>query len=432
MPDPHEPPTDTRTQFSADRRLALFDRLPEMIVVVDDVGTVLYANATLKQLTGHTDAAIGRNVFEFVHPDDVGYLMWSLDSRKNDEGEPGVAVQARCLNADGSWRVCEIIGLSLLDDPDVGAVVATFRDVARQSALADTPARLRSLVDKASDLLLLLDGDGTLLFANQAVTRVLDFDCDLVVGSSWDALIHPDDRVECGTRLAALRAGDTPQGQWRTRLVVNRGRGHRTFDLVAVDHFDDPVVAGIIVIARDISDLIDLEAELHRRQEELTFEATHDHLTGLLNRAAIRARVAAALEIHPARSDGTRREDEVLVLFCDLDGFKLVNDTRGHEVGDKVLHVAAQRLEATVRSGDVVGRWGGDEFVVLCLNPPDPTNTQSLIDRLRAEMRKPIDASGEPVTIDISVGVARAQPGISPDRVLRIADEAMYRAKRSR
>jgi diguanylate cyclase (GGDEF)-like protein len=163
------------------------------------------------------------------------------------------------------------------------------------------------------------------------------------------------------------------------------------------------------------------------RVAELTRRALHDPLTGLPNRTLLEDRLAMALA-------GQRRTGSVLaVLFCDLDHFKVVNDTFGHDSGDDVLVTMAERLVHAVRATDTVSRLGGDEFVVLCPDLSSESELTDVVERLVGLMSVPVDIGGRPVVVSASVGVsfvgagANAPSGLAD--LLREADAAMYRAK---
>ena len=165
----------------------------------------------------------------------------------------------------------------------------------------------------------------------------------------------------------------------------------------------------------DITDTVDRRADLERR-------ATRDGLTGCLNRAAITASLRHALE---SESSGTG------VVFVDLDDFKAVNDTLGHAAGDELLQIVADRLTGAVRERDLVGRLGGDEFLVVCPAVGDAEAVNVLAERIGAAVRQPAMIEGQPLVPNASIGVAWSEDGDADDLV-RSADEAMYAAKERR
>lgn len=157
--------------------------------------------------------------------------------------------------------------------------------------------------------------------------------------------------------------------------------------------------------------------------EAFAHQALHDHLTGLPNRTLLNDRLQVAL-------DGVKRSGlGVAVAFLDLDHFKLTNDTQGHAEGDELLRVVAERLRESVRPGDTVARFGGDEFVVVCEGVAGYAEAMELAERLRASIEAPLTLRGEEVFVSASLGIAMGTSDDSPEALLRDADAAMYQAK---
>ena len=164
-----------------------------------------------------------------------------------------------------------------------------------------------------------------------------------------------------------------------------------------------------------------------RAERALAHQATHDVLTGLPNRAELHTRLDAAL-----RRDRERESPAVVVLFCDLNGFKRVNDRLGHAAGDQLLLDVAGRLRATLRAGDTLARYGGDEFVVLCEDTDQDGAAATCTDRIHAALEAPIVLDAGPVEVGASVGAALADGRTDADELIRAADARMYRAKKRR
>jgi diguanylate cyclase (GGDEF)-like protein len=192
------------------------------------------------------------------------------------------------------------------------------------------------------------------------------------------------------------------------------------------------VLAAIVVVALVLRmALLTRRADLFGRAQagrvaQLSRLALHDPLTGLPNRTLLEDRLAMAVA-------GQRRSNSVLaVLFCDLDKFKLINDTIGHDGGDAVLVVVAERLRGAVRASDTVSRIGGDEFVVLCPQFNNEAELTELVERLLTVLSEPMAIAGHEIVVSGSVGVAVVRGGTSPASLadlVREADAAMYRAK---
>jgi diguanylate cyclase (GGDEF)-like protein len=163
----------------------------------------------------------------------------------------------------------------------------------------------------------------------------------------------------------------------------------------------------------------------HALEDDLRHQAFHDSLTDLPNRALLHDRIEHALASSP-RSGGM-----VALCFCDLDGFKAVNDSLGHQAGDELLVVAAKRLASIARAGDTIARLGGDEFAILLDNVSAPEVATAMAERVVSVLRQPINAAGQQTTLSVSVGVAFADVGTTTERLLGEADTAMYEAKAS-
>jgi diguanylate cyclase (GGDEF)-like protein/PAS domain S-box-containing protein len=226
---------------------------------------------------------------------------------------------------------------------------------------------------------------------------------------------------ESGARLAdALRAvAGRPYGSTVLELTVpHRERGPRQAEITVTNLLSDTNVAGLVLNARDIT-------ERRQLQEQLVHEASHDALTQLANRALFAHRVREAL----------RGREGVAVIFLDLDGFKEINDSLGHAVGDQLLVGVSDRLRADLREGDTIARLGGDEFAVL-LRSADVAAAHVVARRIVELMRTPFPVAGRDLHVRASVGIATGPGGATArgaesraEQLLRNADLAMYRAK---
>ena len=169
----------------------------------------------------------------------------------------------------------------------------------------------------------------------------------------------------------------------------------------------------------------DITAE-RRSEHEWRRRAMHDVLTGLPNRALLLDRLDHAI------AGAARDPRSLAVLFIDLDAFKTVNDRHGHAAGDQVLRQAARRMAESVRCGDTIGRWGGDEFLVIAERLEHPSAVEDLAERLRGSLREPISVAGVPLTVAASVGVAHLDEHPTRDQLVHAADLALQQLRRSR
>jgi diguanylate cyclase (GGDEF)-like protein/PAS domain S-box-containing protein len=276
--------------------------------------------------------------------------------------------------------------------------------------------RVHALLDGASDMVSVLDADGIRREVSPSVTSVLGYRPEELVGASFFALVHPDDveRVVDYYVEMLYRPGFGAPIELRYRDHVG---DWRYLEAVFNNLLDDPEVGGLIVSARDITERKAFEAELTR-------QAYHDALTGLPNRSLFMAHLTQALA-----APGADRH-ELAVMFVDLDRFKNVNDSLGHSAGDSLLVAVAQRLSSCIRAGDMVARFGGDEFTVLLGRINGVDEAVQVAHRMIEQIHRPFMLDGHEVCTGASIGIRPSRPphGTAED-LLRDADAALYQAK---
>jgi diguanylate cyclase (GGDEF)-like protein/PAS domain S-box-containing protein len=293
------------------------------------------------------------------------------------------------------------------------------RVVERTLALRTHAKWFRSLVQNSSDVITIVDPSGVIGYQTPSAARVLGYDPAAMVGRRFGGLLHVEDaeRLEAVLVDAALR----PRSSQLIEFAIMHSDGHWCeTETVVTSLVDDNDIRGLVLNTRDVSERRELE-------RQLTEQAFSDSLTGLANRALFRNRVEHAV----AERQGTKAH--VAVLFCDLDGFKAVNDSQGHAVGDSVLGVVAERLRRCVRPGDTVARLGGDEFAILVVGPDAETDATMIAARLRDVLTQPFVLDGREVMLGASTGIAVTDRGTeTAEQIMRNADLAMYRAKAAR
>ena len=276
--------------------------------------------------------------------------------------------------------------------------------------------RFRSLVQNSNDLIAVLEPDLTIRYVTPSVSALLGYESNELVGTRLNEKLHPDELDGTVSRLGedAQREG-TVRHEFRLR---HRNGTWPTFEGVIRDLLGDTAVNGLVLTARDIS-------ERRALADQLTHQAFHDTLTGLPNRALLTNRVAHALE-RAARSGS-----DVAVLFLDVDDFKTINDSLGHEAGDEVLVELAARLRGCMRGSDTPARLGGDEFAILLENTNGVEGAATLCERVLEAVAVPVRIGGAQVYPRASIGIAFGKPDHSSGDLLRNADVAMYQAKRN-
>ncbi len=285
--------------------------------------------------------------------------------------------------------------------------------------LAQKENHFRSLVQGSSDVIMIAAPNGILRYVSPAAAGVYGRPAEDLVGTELASLIHPED-LRCVVhevrRFLAASHTEEPTTRIECRFKSGYGGWLNVESTVNRHH------GGLIFNSRDVTERVRLQAQLQHNAE-------HDPLTDLPNRALFTKRVQQALSGRRTSDRGTA------VLFIDLDGFKAVNDTIGHQAGDELLVQAARRLQDAVRYGDTASRLGGDEFAALIVGDGTRDRTareghiMELADRLRVTLSQPYAIGGNDVRVAASIGVAFAEPGLGAGDLLRNADLAMYRAK---
>jgi diguanylate cyclase (GGDEF)-like protein/PAS domain S-box-containing protein len=286
--------------------------------------------------------------------------------------------------------------------------------------LAQKENHFRSLVQGSSDVIMIAAPNGILRYVSPAAAGVYGKAAEELVGTELASLIHPEDLgcvVHEVRRFLTASPIDEPTTRIECRFRSGGGGGWLNVESTVNRHH-----GGLIFNSRDVTERVRLQAQLQHNAE-------HDPLTDLPNRALFTKRVQQALSGRRSTDRGTA------VLFIDLDGFKAVNDTIGHQAGDELLVQAARRLDSAVRHGDTASRLGGDEFAALIVG--DGTRDRAarerhimeLADRLRLTLSQPYLIDGNDVRVAASIGVSFAEPGLGAGELLRNADLAMYRAK---
>ncbi|HWD64653.1 MAG TPA: EAL domain-containing protein [Solirubrobacteraceae bacterium] len=347
------------------------------------------------------------------HPDDQPQLDQVM-ARVHAE-EASASVEHRVVLADGDVRTVES---HIRSEADVHGrpvrIVGSCQDITGRKQAEE---RFRHLFEDAPYPILVFDGAGHIQQANQRALTLFGYEQPELVGRPVEMLVPtPGPTASPWYRKPANDLFSTGGGEIELRGRRSDGR------LFPIEVSLTPLVTdeGVLVSAaiRDVTKIV-------AAAETLSFQARHDSLTGLPNRMTFLERLDIALE--HARGSGR----PVGVIFLDLDNFKFVNDSRGHDAGDALLKELTPRLDAAVREGDMVGRLGGDEFVVLCENLPDENRAIEIAERLVRITDEPIVAAGaeHPVTLSAGVVIVRDATRATPLGVLRDADAAMYAAK---
>ncbi|KAA0024098.1 diguanylate cyclase domain-containing protein [Antrihabitans cavernicola] len=396
---------DITAQKAADAALrfqaALVDHVSDAVIAVTTDGIVETWNSSAERIYGRTsEAAVGSRIENCV----------------------GAAVDPKAIVALGG-TVDAVHHRRNGDTVDVRVSVASTGSgfvvmCADETAGRRADQRFHSVVSTLHEGVIVVGPDETIELANPAAIRLLGLADGAVPGASiHDVAFHTTSSERrdgvVDPVLLALRTGRSCDG-----TVVRLRRSDSDLWLSVSCRALDPGEphSSVVVSFADVTTQHTI-AERHR------YDATHDPLTGLANRAGIIAYL----------DDPTRCADDarIVVNFIDLDNFKAINDSRGHLVGDEVLCIVGQRLRSAVRNNDLVGRLGGDEFVVISRSDPGDPSIRAQADRLRTILGQSITIDGEDLHVDASVGITTAttEDERSSLDLLRDADTALYSAK---
>lgn len=278
--------------------------------------------------------------------------------------------------------------------------------------------RFRSLVQNSSDVVAVVGVDGITRYVSPAVERILGYNPEAGIGHSIfrPPMMHPDDTDRVREVFAWLIGSPGASATVDCRLRHADGRWIHV-EAIVKNLLDDPNIGGVVVNYRDVT-------ERKIFEERLRHQAFHDPLTDLPNRALFMDQLWHALDYVE------RREKPVAVLFMDLDDFKLVNDSLGHEAGDLLLVSVAERLRGCLRPEDIAARFGGDEFTILLEAVTDASDAVRVAGRITQALKEPFILDDREVFVNTSIGIALAKSGLErPTDLLRNADVALYRAK---
>lgn len=403
--------SETTLRQTQARFEALVEHASDLITVNNMDGTLTYASPSAKTVLGYEPSQlVGHSARDLIHPDDID----RLEQEAWAQFEKGVAepILYRARHRDGTWHDLESIITDLSREPSVQGTVTNARDVSERLTAEHRVNDLVEILEATSELVVVSDRAGKIVYVNRSARALLGaYEGQHVTELSSDATLE---RLRTDIMPTARQ-----RGAWTGELdlIDASGGSIPVATTVQVLLDEQGEVSRIATVAHDIT-------ELKVAQRRLEFEATHDSLTGLPNRALFREIGERAI----ARAG--RTDEELAVLFLDLDGFKLVNDSYGHDVGDLLLGTVARRLRDTVRAGDTLARLGGDEFVILCEHPRGEVAMLELSERIIETVSQPTTIEGHEVRVGLSIGIAfshGADKGVV--ELIRDADVALYRAK---
>ncbi|HUK02457.1 MAG TPA: EAL domain-containing protein [Steroidobacteraceae bacterium] len=420
----HARALEEERRHASERLEIIADNVPGMIfqlrVRPNGAPQLLYASPGASAVYGLTAEELKREpmlLFKVLPAEDRAAQMQAIEEAKRTLSN--WHIEQRIIRPDGTpaWIEGDALPRREADGSTIwiGYVGDVTGHKLAERELRASETKLRSLYDLSPLGIALNDRDGRFLQVNQAIEVITGYSrAEMLSTNWWDWAVDKDDpgqRARVESLLAAGRFGPVEK------------------ELVRKDGVRVPVqITGIIVRAPDgaqhIWSMVEDISVRKRSEQRIAFLAYHDALTGLENRFGLRAQLDTIL------TEGAIARTRTAVMLIDLDRFKVVNDTLGHDVGDRLLVEVARRIRASVRSTDVVARLGGDEFVVVIPGLREDMPLESIVRKMFTELRGNIDLPGRTIYCSCSVGVSVApQDGADSTTLLKHADLAMYAAK---
>jgi diguanylate cyclase (GGDEF)-like protein/PAS domain S-box-containing protein len=404
----------------------LLDASPDAVVVVDRSGTIVALNARLEQLFGYPAGVLSGRQIETLLP--VRYRHGHAAVRAAYSESPTVRpMSARGdltgLRADGTEFPVEIALTPVPGSPE-GLVMGVVHEAAtrrRLSAALAESARTAGALDAIADAIVTTGADGRVEFLNRSAEALTGWERETARGRSLLEVLpvrHEGDAEPLDRMVARCLASGLQGTACEATLPAATGEPRMLDISITPIHQEAGRVAGAAVVVRDVT-----HARLIARQ--LSHQATHDALTGLVNRREFERRLGRAL------TSAAEEHAEHALCFLDLDGFKQVNDTCGHQAGDELLKQLSEVMREGMRSRDTLGRLGGDEFGLL-LEHCRLTTARRIAEEIRVAIeRYRFAVDGRSYTVGVSIGIVPIRSGGAlPGELLRAADTACYEAKR--
>ncbi len=412
---------------------AVCDASPLGIFVSDAQGSCVYTNAAYQTISGWTfEQTLGTNWSRAIHPGDRQRVL--AEWRKAARGQTPFQTECRFQRRDGSVVWTRFNSAVMPDGTGPCGHVQTVEDInERKSAELALPVAEEALFEEKERAQITLNSIGDAVVTTDILGKVTYLNVAAETMTGWsrrDAFGRPLVQVfkiiDGATRQASVDPAEHAMKENRTVglaancvLIRRDGSEFAIEDSAAPIHNRDGQVAGAVVVFHDVS-------RTRAAALKMAHLAQHDFLTDLPNRALLTERLSQAIGL------ARRHRRQVALLFLDLDGFKHINDSLGHAVGDQLLQSVATRLVACVRDTDTVFRQGGDEFVVLLAEIKQPQDAAHVAETLRVELAAPHCIDGRELHVSLSIGISvYPDDANNADTVLRNADTAMFHVKAS-
>ncbi|MHB9024754.1 MAG: EAL domain-containing protein [Armatimonadota bacterium] len=411
---------------SEERFRELVANLPDVVVVHRDMKVIFVNDALFAVLGYRPDEMLGHDIYERVVPRDQQKVLENVQRRS--AGEDVTDYEMSLLTKNGEERAVIVHGVSSIIFGTAPANLVVLVDITErkdaEEALRTNEQKYRLLAENVRDVIWTTDLHGHVTYISPSIAMMQGYSAEECQGRTITGLLAPASGVSVLQRLeeelgSEQRGETTPSHSWTLELQGLCKDGTEKWIEAQMTFIRDPegLPTGMLGVTRDIS-------ERKRAEERMNYLAYYDGLTGLPNRFLFNDRMSTAL-IRLSRS-----QTQAAMMLVDLDRFKDVNDSLGHNTGDLLLKEVGQRLASCIRESDTVARMSGDEFVIVLADIFDPESAEVSAQRILSAFTQPFFIEEHEIFISPSIGITIApSDGVSVDTLLKNADLAMYRAK---
>ena len=425
--------TEEALKLSQDRYRALVETSDDFVWEVDAAGVYTYCSPQVERILGHApQAMLGKRPFDFMPPEEaaaIGKKFQAIVEKRTSFS----SLENTNRHNDGHEVVLETSGVPFFD---TAGKLAGYRGIDRDITQRKQAERnlkiqqkfLQSVIDGVHDSIMVIDDQCDIQLMNEAARTSMNprFVADIHHPKCYEVFHQRNAPCE-GEEYPCPMKGVIESGQPATVVHKHAGEDGKPLhvELIATPlRDDDGTVRGIIETVRDITGHLSAQQKLEEQKVSLERLAHHDALTGLPNRLLFLDRLRQAVK------KAHREDDQLAVLFVDLDRFKQINDSLGHGMGDAVLKAVARRLQGCLREEDVVARLGGDEFTIIMGSLHKPQHAMAMAQKLIRSVQQPVRHEDHELYVSASVGISLyPQDGQNAGILLQNADAAMYKAK---
>lgn len=404
-------------QAERDFANAVMDTVGALVVVLDDTGKIVQFNRACEQTTGYMSAEVrGRWVWDFLILPEERQAVQQVFQHLKTTSTPS-HYENYWLTKDGRKRLISWSNSVILDKKsELVYCIGTGIDITERKQAELMIRKLSSAVDQTANGIMIIDQQGIIEYVNSAYGKISGHTPESAIGKPAQFLGTSDNH---SPEQARIWKHMLAEDNWRGEMQQWDKDGNRYWMSISVSPIRNPDLqtTHFIVLIEDIT-------ELKSAYKDLEYLASYDTLTGLPNRRLFRDRLEQAIR------QASRHPQHLALLYLDLDNFKRVNDSLGHDVGDILLCEVAKRLSNCVRKEDTVARLGGDEFVILLQAVPKGFDIDGLARKILRQVKAPVMAADHEVVITCSIGITLSpSDSLDPGILLRNADLAMYRSK---